>query len=274
MSEAILKLERTLYQLIESEKLVLPTLPEVAIQIRQAMSDPEIGIAQLTKVLSRDAALSARLVKVANSPLFRGQSEIADIQMAVSRLGRDYTCNLATGLAIEQMFKASDPMIDKKLREVWNQSTQVASVAHVLAKHYTSMPPDQATLAGLMHLIGVLPVITFAEQHPNVIKSEEILDRVIKSIHGGLGTHLLQHWGFSDDIALVPEQSHKPYRTVAEPDISDVILVARLQSIEQEDDIDITQVSAFARLGLATEIEELDAEDINEEIDEAKQLFR
>ncbi len=274
MSDAIVKLERTLYQLIEDEKLVLPTLPEVAIQIRQAMADSEIGIAQLTKVLSRDAALSARLVKVANSPLFRGQSEITDIQMAVSRLGRDYTCNLATGLAVEQMFKASNPMINKKLREVWNQSTQVASVAHVLAKHYTQIPADQATLAGLMHLIGVLPVITFAEKHPNVIKSAEILDKVVTSIHPGLGTHLLQHWGFADELAVVPEQAAKPYRVASQADLADVILVARLQSVDADCGTELEKVSAFARLGLSNDVEELEAEDINEEIAEANQLFK
>jgi len=272
MSDTILQLERKLYQLIEENKLTLPTLPEVAIQVRNAMNDDEIGIAQLTKVLERDTALSARIIRVANSPIFRGQVTIADIQSAVNRLGKNYTCNLATGLAIEQMFTATDPMIDRKLREVWNSSTMVASIAYILAKSYSKIPAEQATLAGLMHLIGVLPIIAFAEAYPTVIKSEQALDKVIEQIHPGLGCHLLDYWGFASEIANVPEQSHSPYRDIPEADLSDIILVARLQA-DRDASIDYSKVSAFTRLGLHHEIEELEAEEAQERDDEYHNMF-
>jgi len=263
MHDSIIQLERKLYQLIEENKLTLPTLPEVAIQVRTAMNDDEIGIAQLTKVIERDTALSARIIRVANSPIFRGQATIADIQSAVNRLGKNYAGNLATGLAMEQMFTATDPMIDKKLREVWSTSTLVASIAHVLAKSFSKLPADQATLAGLMHRIGVLPIIAFAEAYPNVIKSEQALDNVIEQIQGGLGTHLLDYWGFAEDVTKVPEQCQCSYREVDAADLADLILVARLQS-QTDESIDYSKVSAFQRLGLSHEIEELEAEHVDD----------
>ena len=120
MSKLADKVQQELIQAIDNDDLVLPTLPEVALKVREAAEDPNIGTPQLSKVIGNDAALTARIIKVVNSPLLRTSKEITDIQMAVSRLGINYTCNLATGLAMEQMFQATSDVVDRKMREVWN----------------------------------------------------------------------------------------------------------------------------------------------------------
>jgi HD-like signal output (HDOD) protein len=98
MSKLAEKVQQELLQAIDNDDLVLPTLPEVALRVREAAEDPDIGIPQLSKVIGNDAALTARIIKVVNSPLLRTNREITDLQMAVGRLGINYTCNLATGL--------------------------------------------------------------------------------------------------------------------------------------------------------------------------------
>ncbi len=165
MSKLAEKVQQELIQAIENDELVLPTLPEVALRVREAAEDPNISIPALSKVIGNDAALTARIIKVVNSPLLRTSKEITDLQMAVGRLGINYTCNLATGLAMEQMFQATSDVVDRKMREVWNKSTEIAGICHVLCKHYTRLLPDQATLAGLVHQIGILPILTYAEEH-------------------------------------------------------------------------------------------------------------
>lgn len=71
MSELAEKVQRDLVEAIDNDDAVLPTLPEVALQIRKAAEDPEVSISALSKVIGRDTALSARLIKVVNSPLLR-----------------------------------------------------------------------------------------------------------------------------------------------------------------------------------------------------------
>jgi len=66
---------------------------------------------------------------------------------------------------MQQMFQATSDIIDEKMREAWNSSTEVAGMSHVLAQHCTSLKPDQAALAGMFHKIGVLPVLTYAEDN-------------------------------------------------------------------------------------------------------------
>jgi len=118
MSTLAEKVQRDLLLAIENDDLVLPTLPEVALRVREAAEDPDISIAALSKVIGNDAALTARIIKVVNSPLLRTNREINDLQTAIGRLGINYTCNLATGLAMEQMFQATTDVVDRKMREV------------------------------------------------------------------------------------------------------------------------------------------------------------
>ncbi len=101
------KVVQDLLHAIDTDRVVLPTLPEVALKVREAAEDPNVGVAELSRVIAMDAALTARLIKVVNSPLLRTSKEITDLQMAVGRLGINYTANLATGLAMQQMFQAT-----------------------------------------------------------------------------------------------------------------------------------------------------------------------
>lgn len=206
MSKLADKVQQDLIRAIDQDELVLPTLPEVALQVREAAEDPDVSIQALSKVIGNDAALTARIIRVVNSPLLRSPKEITDLQMAISRLGINYTCNLATGLAMEQMFQATTDVVDRKMREVWNKSTEIAGICHVLARHYTRLAPDQATLAGLVHQIGVLPILTYAEDHNELLSDSISLSHVIERIHPLIGERILKAWDFPAPIAEVPRQ--------------------------------------------------------------------
>ncbi|MDF3196360.1 MAG: HDOD domain-containing protein [Pseudomonas sp.] len=254
MSKLAEKVQKELIQAIDSDELVLPTLPEVALKVREAAEDPDIGIPQLSKVIGNDAALTARIIKVVNSPLLRTNKEITDLQMAVGRLGINYTCNLATGLAMEQMFQATSDVVDRKMREVWNKSTEIAGICHVLCKHYTRLLPDQATLAGLVHQIGVLPILTYAEEHSELLADSISLNHVIEQIHPIIGDKILRTWEFPELIAMVPGQYLDFTRDSAKVDYVDIVQVATLQSYIGSEHpytkLDWSQIPAFAKLGL------------------------
>ena len=79
---------------LDANRLILPTLPDIAIKVRNAVSKGEASAGQLADMITTDAALSARLIQVANSPLYRGAVEINNIQMAVARLGNNTVQNL------------------------------------------------------------------------------------------------------------------------------------------------------------------------------------
>ncbi|MFL0799092.1 MAG: HDOD domain-containing protein [Agarilytica sp.] len=276
MSAIAEKVAKAIVAAIDADKLVLPTMPEMAIKVREVAEDADASIKQLNDVISNDAALTARIIKVANSALFRGAREIEDLAMALSRLGMQTTSNLATGLAMEQMFQATSDIIDKRMREVWSKSSEIAGICHVLCKHYTKLRPDQAALAGLVHQIGVLPILSFAEEHPALMRDSMTLDSVIDQIHPLIGAKILTTWEFPSELRKIPKDCTNFSRDIPSADYADLVTVAMLQSYagtKKTELIDLQNVTAFARLGLDPDIESAEAEDLTEEMEAAMAML-
>ena len=268
MDQVVQEVRDELIDAIKSNRIVLPTLPEVALKVRDAAEDPRTDTAGMSKVLSQDAALSARVVRVANSPLLRAAAPILDLRMAISRLGIQYTCNLAIGLAMEQMFQATSDAVDRRMRAVWGKSTEVAGISAVLAKTYTRLKSDQATLGGLIHKIGALPILRFAEEQRRLLKHPELLDQLIAELHGEIGKLILETWDFPPELSIIPMEYQKYDRKVAQVDYTDIVMVANLQSLIGTDDpvthMDWSNISAFARIGLDPTVNAMEVEDLSE----------
>lgn len=277
MSQIVEKVREEIITAIKNDQLVLPTLPEVALKVREAADDPDTDIDTLTSVIGGDAALSARIIRVANSPLLRASRAIEDLRTALMRLGIQYTCNIATGLAMEQMFQATSDLVDMRMRDVWSRSSEVAGISHVLCKHYTRLRPDQATLAGLIHKIGVLPILTYAEDHPALLRDSLTLDAVIERIHAPIGDLILRTWGFPDELVHVPTQHLDFHRDSPKADYADIVTVAMLQSYVGTDSpmakIDCSQVKAFERLGLDPHANISESEDLSADMEAAMSLL-
>ncbi|KAA0693169.1 HDOD domain-containing protein [Halopseudomonas laoshanensis] len=275
MTDLAQRVQDELIQAIEKDQLVLPTLPEVALRVREAAEDPDVNIAHLVREISNDAALSARLIKVVNSPLLRTRQEITDLSMAVNRMGITYTANLATGLAMAQMFQATSDVIDRKMREVWGRSTEVAGISHVLCRHYTKLKPDQATLAGLVHQIGVLPILSYAEENDQLLADPASLDLVIERIHPIIGDRILEAWDFPVPLRHVPTQHLDFNRNSPTVDYADVVQVAMLQSLSSEHplaQLDWNTIPAFAKLGISQDGDG-EEEDLSAEMEAAMALL-
>ena len=278
MSKLADKVQQELIQAIDNDDLVLPTLPEVALKVREAAEDPNIGTPQLSKVIGNDAALTARIIKVVNSPLLRTSKEITDLSMAINRLGINYTCNLATGLAMEQMFQATSDVVDRKMREVWNKSTEIAGICHVLCKQFTRLLPDQATLAGLVHMIGALPILTYAEDHNELLSDSISLNHVIEQIHPIIGDTILPTWEFPEQTTMVTSQYLDFSRVSAKVDYGDIVQVASLQSYIGTEHpytkLDWSQIPAFAKLGLDPTQDIHEDEDLNAAMEAAMSMLQ
>ncbi len=277
MSDQIEQIRSELLQAIDSDQLVLPTLPEEALQIREKASDPDVDVGTLSKVIQNDTAISARLVKVANSPLLRASRPIDDLKGAITRLGINYTSNVATSMAMQQMFQATSDVVDQRMREAWSRSTEVAGIAHALARHYTRLKPDQATLAGVVHRIGALPILTYAEENRRLLKDPSLLDTLIEELHPALGRRILEQWGFPPEITIVPEGHVDFWRVVPKVDYADLVLVANLQSHIGTDSqlahMDWSEISAFERVGLSPDVNTAEVEDLSADMEAAMAML-
>ncbi|UVM49127.1 MULTISPECIES: HDOD domain-containing protein [unclassified Pseudomonas] len=272
MSELADKVQQDLVEAIDNDDLVLPTLPEVALQIRKAAEDPEISVSTLSKVIGRDTALSARLIKVVNSPLLRATQEVTDLHTAITRLGVNYSSNLAIGLVMEQIFNARSEVVEQKMREVWRKSLEIAGVSYALCRSYTQLKPDQAALGGLVHQIGVLPILTYAEDHYELLADPVSLNHVIDRIHPLLGDKLLRVWEFPEMLVQLPGLYLDFKRQSERVDYVDLVQVASLYCHKDPDHplarIDPFSVPALKKLGI-----DLENEAICKDLEESRSMF-
>lgn len=240
---------------IAAGKLVLPTLPELALKIRRMVEDPYLSAEKLSTIIGTDAALSARLLQVANSVFFRGLKTVENVQTAVVRLGSVCVRNVVTSLVMDQLYHAkTTSTVKADLHRLWVHGTRVAALAHVIAKRYTKLNPEEAMLAGLIHDIGILPILSRAVDFPDLVSDKAALQRVIDSIHPEIGKLVLEEWHFPAELVLVAAEHENLARPADALDYVDVVTVANLHSHLSErrgkPELDWNTIPAFKRLGL------------------------
>jgi HD-like signal output (HDOD) protein len=261
---------------IRANKITLPTLPEVALKVRDAVERESSSAADIAAIIATDAAVSARLLQVANSPLYRGRVPIESVQMAVARLGVRLVRSLVVSLAMQGIFQATSDALDRRFRDVWENSVQVAAIARVLAKSLPHLDTDQAMLAGLIHNIGALPILVQAENKD--VTDERELDFLLERLSPGIGRLILDSWDFSPSLAAVTEHFNDfGYDDGPQADYVDVVIVARLQSLmgsgHPDAALDWNDIRSFEKVGLATDVEVVEMEGAEEEMNGVKEMF-
>ncbi len=263
---------------LEKQKLVLPILPEVALKVSDAVADEDASARQIADVIVMDPVISARMIQVANSPLLRGSQKTETVEQAITRMGHALVKSMVTNMAMQQIFKASNPITKKYMDEIWAQSTQVASIASAMASHFTKLKADQAMLAGLIHNIGALPILTRAEEIPALVRDEAVFAALLERLSGPVGTSIMQSWHFPDELIKVAN-NHNNYTYDSEKiDYVDVVIVAKLQNLAGTDHPDAQlnwdDIPSFCKLGLAGNTDVVEIEDVvMEEIEITQQLF-
>ncbi len=261
MSEQTTQVLQQLFKAVETDQIKLPTLPEVALKIREAVEKDNQSAADIANLLSQDTSLSARLLQLANSPLYRARSEIDNLQMAVTRLGVRIVKDLVVMLAIKQAFKAKDKTIEKQFKEIWQTSVDVAAVCRVLAKTQNGLDMEHAMLAGLIHNIGCLPIIELADRQPSLLSNEENIKQISREIQGQLGEKILSFWNFPQTLIDVVGQWNDFHRShESQADYVDIVQAAILHTKHAPEDTpeDWSTIPAISKLGLDPSIRFLD----------------
>jgi len=263
---------------LDANRLVLPTLPDVALRVRDAVAKGEASAQELADMIVTDAALSARLIQVANSPLYRGAQEVKNIQMAVTRLGSSTIRTLITSLVMQQMFTPSTELLEEYFRSIWEQGVNVSSISRALASFTPHLNPDEAMLAGLIHQIGKLPILILVENIPEFRDSPSRLNKLLEKAHPAIGKIIMESWDFPDELKQVASEYIDFQRNTGDKaDYVDLVQVAFLQSIAGTDHpacrVDWNTVPSFAKLGLASDAEILEIEGVSDEIELAQTML-
>jgi len=226
------------YKFMQSDKLALPTIPDVSFKIRRAINDDKANNSKIARVVQTDPAITARLIQISNSPLYRGRRKIESCPEALTRIGLKASQDIITAFAMKAVFKAKSPLIRRKMQDLWAHSGYVASISAVFAHKTPGFDPDRAMLAGLIHDIGIVPILTYADKHPDILANPKDLAETVKKLRVEIGIQIIRKWDFPSDFEDVISHAENWRRDTGNAaDYSDIVMISQLHSFIGKIDI-------------------------------------
>lgn len=266
---------------LEARKFRLTTLPEVALKIRSLLDNQDVDARQIAELVNRDPAIAAKIVRAANSPIYFGAAKCETVQNAIVRLGLLTTKQLVIGFTLRDLFQSEVPLLRRLMTESWQESMDVAAISFVLARHTKLFDPEEAMLAGLVSNIGVLSVLNYAQNYPQLLDNEALLLQWTDKLKGEVGALVLENWQFPDEIVEVARGCEDWSRCpTTRADLCDLVLVATLHGYigkrKQPAPPRMDQVPAYQKLALGKLTPELTLQilvEAKDQIEQARSLI-
>jgi diguanylate cyclase (GGDEF)-like protein len=236
----------------------LPTLPAVAVEVLRLCRDEETTLDQLAETLSQDAALSARLLRFANSSLYSYGSEIGTLQRAALVLGTKTVQLMALSFSLASSLPRSGRCPGFDYAKYWRRSLACAVAARKIAGLRATLIEDEAFLCGLLSEIGQLVLAQcLAREYAEVLRAAagrwptpELEHEILGFDHADVGQVLLRHWGLPQSIHAGIAHARRP----ADPshdlpeDALQMVKVLRLATLTVDLFASENKADALARL--------------------------
>lgn len=244
-------------------ELVFPTHVQIALQVRRLLDDPDCSIDPLSKLISAEPLLAARVVGIANSIAYNpsGRSS-SDLRSAVARLGFATLRTLATAVVIRQMQEMPQtPELRALSAKLWEHTTQVATLARVIARRVTRQDPEAAFFAGIVHEVGAFYLLSRAAAYPGLLAGD------LQAWHGAgearVGQAVLAALAVPAAITATIETMWNGYLAMPPESLGDTLLLAdQLASTESP----LDAMCGMSRLGAGADIDLVIGEEMLKDI--------
>ncbi len=254
-----LKQGRELIHLIRGDlqngQMMLPSLPEVALRIGRSMDDESTDAKHIAGIVQNDPAMTAKLIWVANTVCYSSRQNVVTCTQAVMRLGFKTTYQLVLSFALKDIFGNLGGILQERARGLWRHSVRIAAVCFVLARYTRVFEPEEALLCGLLHEIGVIPILHYAGRFPLLARDPKALCLVERSMRGDIGAQVLREWHFPESIVRCALEAENWSReSSGGPDYCDLLIVAQWYAAMDTPEADhmpaLDEMPAYHRLGI------------------------
>jgi putative nucleotidyltransferase with HDIG domain len=207
----------------------LPSCPSAFQAVSQCLQQPNASVADAAKIIARDVAMTANIMKLVNSAFFGARQSITRVDRAVAFLGLDTVAALVLG---HSLFQSGGSKVHDEvgLEGLWQHSLETATVARAIALH-EKLPHarvEEAFLAAMLHDVGRVVFATrdVATSGRPAIASKDALEEIERH-HAEVGAYLLGLWGFPSHIVAAVALHHAPsQRADAGLDLAALIHIA------------------------------------------------
>ncbi|MFQ5673025.1 MAG: HDOD domain-containing protein [Nitrospinales bacterium] len=212
-----MEITASIQDLIEGDKQ-LAALPAIFFQIKEVIEDPESSFFDVSEVISRDPALTCRLLRIVNSTFYGFPNQIVTISHAIGIIGLDQLSDLVLStLVIDQFRETPDSVMN--MRAFWEHNLACGLAARLIASYKNELNPERFFVAGLLHDIGQLAICLKAPEQAleafNLSKSKDCLlhtaeSEVLGFDHAAVGDALLRTWNLPEIHVETAAHHHKP----------------------------------------------------------------
>jgi len=187
---------------LAGDHIDLPSFPDVALRVRRALSDEEASIDHVVRVVSAEPSLVVRLLQLGNSAALNpGGRRLTDLRATITRIGFNMARSATIAFAMSQLRRAEAYKgLEKHFNELWRASTQSAAVSYVLAKRLTKVNAELALLAGLLHTVGKLYLLTRAGRVPELLNDSTVYPAIVEAWHSRIARAILVNWEMAPQV--------------------------------------------------------------------------
>jgi HD-like signal output (HDOD) protein len=241
---------------LAGESLELPSFPEVALRVRKALGDPDIGVDVVVRMVGAEPSLAVRLLQLANSAALNpGGQRITVLRVAIARIGFNLARSATIAFAMSQMRRADAWRgLETRFRELWEESAHLAAMSHAVAKRSRGINADLALLAGMLHAVGKLFLLTRLSRFPELLNSPALYCQVEGEWHARIARAILTRWEIGGEVIAAVEYEQAAQLVSGVADLRDVLFAARyiasLPAGNPQPDPGVFSASPFQRLGL------------------------
>jgi putative nucleotidyltransferase with HDIG domain len=266
----------------------LPAMPQVASKVLEVSSDPNTSAQQLQQIISDDQAMTARILKIANSAMYSCSRKVKTLTEAIVMLGFNSIRSLVVTSAARNLYNTKNATTGLKERLLWEHSIGVAFACRLLVQERMPALAEEAFLAGLMHDIGKLVLnLRTPEQFDEIVqlvynenRSFHLTEKEILGFdHAEVGSRLVNKWNLSPVLEDAILNHHNPEAiSVENPLLSFLDLGNRVChklgiGFVDEPDLDINNCLANQILGLPPKTFEVVAVRLQETLETEMEIF-
>jgi putative nucleotidyltransferase with HDIG domain len=210
----------------------VPPLPAIVLELLRSLEDENANVAQLARKIGLDPPLSARVLRVVNSPFYGMQGQVSSLSEAVMVLGFSSVRSLAMAASLSSRFTLK-PAAGLDPAFLWEHSFCTALACRLLAPH-VGIDAETAFTAGLLHDIGRIGLLALDEDRlleiarrrtAMALSASQAERQVLGFDHAQLGARLLERWRLPPAIVRTVERHHTPDLEPTEP-LTDLVAVA------------------------------------------------
>ncbi len=197
----------------------LPTIPKVLKKLLGVIENPKISLNEISSFIANDPALTIKVLKMVNSPIYGFPGRISSVNQAVILLGLTVVKGLLLGVSVFELMQ-------KTMIGLWEHSLGTAIVSRLIAQKKGMKEPDELSVNGLLHDIGkVLLVLQYPDLYEKAIAASDSngisiyeAERLFfGTTHSNVGSWMAQKWRFPPNLTEVIEYHHKPHLSKKAP---------------------------------------------------------